>query len=50
MPPVFDIALRLLHRTDAERRGVRLLGIAVSGFAGDGNGAQLDLFPRGGTP
>jgi DNA polymerase-4 len=50
VPPVFDIALRLLHRTDAERRGVRLLGIAVSGFAGDGNGAQLDLFPRGGTP
>jgi DNA polymerase-4 len=45
-PPVFDIALKLLQRTDAERRGVRLLGVAVSGFADDDSTAQLDLFSR----
>jgi DNA polymerase-4 len=45
-PPVFDIALKLLQRTDAERRGVRLLGVAVSGFADDDSTAQLDLFCR----
>jgi DNA polymerase-4 len=45
-PPVFDIALKLLQRTDAERRGVRLLGVAISGFADDDSTAQLDLFSR----
>ncbi len=43
-PPVFDIALELLRRTDARRRGVRLLGVAVSGFSDDDRAAQLDLF------
>ncbi len=49
-PRVCDIALELLHRTDAERRGVRLLGVAVSGFPESDGAAQLDLFdsPEGG--
>ena len=32
------------RRTDAGRRGVRLLGVAVSGFTENASGAQLDLF------
>ena len=49
-PRVCDIALELLRRTDAERRGVRLLGVAVSGFPDSDGAAQLDLFdsPEGG--
>jgi DNA polymerase-4 len=43
-PRVFDIAVGLLQRTDANRRGVRLLGVAVSGFTDDDSCAQLDLF------
>lgn len=43
-PRVFDIAMELLYRTDAGRRGVRLLGVAVSGFAESDGAAQLDLF------
>lgn len=45
-PGVFDIAIELLRRTEAPRRGVRLLGVAVSGFASDTDTAQLDLFDR----
>jgi DNA polymerase IV len=45
-PRVFDIAVELLSRTDAHRRGVRLLGVAVSGFADAGGASQLDLFDR----
>ena len=43
-PRVFDIAVNLLKRTDAGRRGVRLLGVAVSGFVDDDHPGQLDLF------
>ena len=43
-PRVFDIAVNLLKRTDASSRGVRLLGIAVSGFLDDVHVEQLDLF------
>jgi DNA polymerase-4 len=32
-------ALQLLHRTDAGRRPVRLLGVSVHGFANDANGS-----------
>lgn len=41
---VFDIAVDLLKRTEADSRGVRLLGVAVSGFGENDSCAQLDLF------
>ncbi len=45
--PMLRIAVDLLHRTDAVRRGVRLLGIGLSHFGGHGApgaSGQLDLF------
>ncbi len=42
--PVLRQALQLLARTDAEQRGVRLLGVGVSGFDNDQRSRQLDLF------
>jgi len=43
---VFDAARALLARIDLARP-VRLTGISVSGFAGDADRAQLDLFGQG---
>jgi DNA polymerase-4 len=37
-------ACELLRRTAAKRRGVRLLGLGVSGFGGGEESRQLDLF------
>lgn len=37
-------AVGLLGRSDAGRRGVRLLGVGVSGFGDEARGTQLDLF------
>ena len=45
---VADLAVQLLHRSQAFQRGVRLLGVGVSGFTvPKPAGSQLDLF---GTP
>ena len=57
--PMLRIAVDLLHRTDAVRRGVRLLGVGLSHFGGHGvpgapgaSGAsgQLDLFAPAESP
>ena len=44
--PMLRIALELLERTDAVRRGVRLLGVGLSHFGDPGSqtSGQLDLF------
>ena len=41
--PLLRRSCELLERTDAGRRGVRLLGLGVSGFGGE-ESRQLDLF------
>ncbi|MBT3344583.1 MAG: DNA polymerase IV [Gemmatimonadetes bacterium] len=53
--PIRLLAVQLLQRTDAARRGVRLLGVGVSGFPHSyqsdpppGLSAQLDLFDGAG--
>jgi DNA polymerase-4 len=46
---VFEAAKALLPRVDL-RRPVRLTGISVSGFAGEGERGQLDLFGEPGPP
>ena len=42
--PLLRRACELINRTDANRRGVRLLGLGVSGFGGGEESRQLDLF------
>lgn len=42
--PIQQIANQLLKRTHAADRGVRLLGVGVSGFPDMQRGVQLDLF------
>jgi len=45
LEPIERIATGLLARTDAADRGVRLLGVGVTGFdSGERNARQLDLF------
>jgi DNA polymerase-4 len=42
---IVDVAVDLLQRTDADRRGVRLLGVGVSGFdTEESRSLQQDLF------
>jgi len=40
---IYEAAVALLARVDAERP-IRLAGVSVSGFAGEGERSQLDLF------
>ena len=42
--PIEQLARKLLERTLAAERGVRLLGVGVSGFPDMHRGVQLDLF------
>jgi len=42
--PIYRIAADLLLRTAAPTRGVRLLGVGVSGFDDEARSIQLDLF------
>jgi len=42
--PIEQLARQLLERTHAAERGVRLLGVGVSGFPETHYGVQLDLF------
>ncbi|MEE3338193.1 MAG: hypothetical protein VX255_17550, partial [Candidatus Latescibacterota bacterium] len=42
--PIQQMANQLLKRTHAADRGVRLLGVGVSGFPDMQRGVQLDLF------
>ncbi len=46
---IFEAARGLLARVDLGR-AVRLTGISVSGFVGEGERGQLDLFDGGGPP
>lgn len=43
--PILDQALQLIERTEAYQRGVRLLGIGLTGFEEE-QVEQLDLFPQ----